>query len=160
MCFPKPQSDCKWFVCRYNISAQALKGCVNIISAGGISPYIKEEVGIGRGCSPELLVMQHTTRIAVFSCLTCTCNGWWVSLFFGFQVVRNAEFSAGSVLQKDDQDNSLQGDVNLSLGFKSTKPDGVLLQKHKDVRLSFEHTQTSISTATPVVWFWSSMSLN
>ncbi|XP_056600368.1 laminin subunit alpha-3 [Triplophysa dalaica] len=96
---------------RYNISAPALKGCVNIISAGGISPYIKEEVGIGRGCSAELLV------------------------------VRNAEFIVGSVLQKDDQDNSLQGDLNLSLGFKSTKPDGVLLQKRKDnanIELSME----------------------
>ncbi|KAA0718440.1 Laminin subunit alpha-3 [Triplophysa tibetana] len=87
---------------RYDISAPALKGCVNIISAGGSSPNIIEEVGIGQGCSPELLV------------------------------VRNAEFSTGSMLQKDDQDYSLQGDVNLSLGFKSTKPDGVLLQKRKD----------------------------
>ncbi|KAI7810207.1 putative laminin subunit alpha-3, partial [Triplophysa rosa] len=96
---------------RYNITVPPLKGCVNIISAGGISPYIKEEVGIGRGCSPELLV------------------------------VRNAEFSVGGVLQKDHQDYSLQGDVNLSLGFKSTKPDGILLQNRKDndnIELSME----------------------
>lgn len=70
-----------------------------------------------------------------------------------FQVVRKAEFSVGSMLQKDHQDYSLQGDVNLSLGFKSTKPDGILLQNSKDVRLSFTHTQTSISTDLSIHYY-------
>ncbi|XDV26618.1 hypothetical protein PO909_030274 [Leuciscus waleckii] len=94
---------------RYNITIPPLKGCVKIGTAGGITPVFLEKVGIGKGCSDELLM------------------------------IRNAEFSLGSALEKLHEDFSLD-DVNLSLGFKSTK-DGVLLQNgnnNNNIQLSME----------------------
>ncbi|XP_016103083.1 laminin subunit alpha-3 [Sinocyclocheilus grahami] len=95
---------------RYNITIPALKGCVKIGTAGGPTPSVEEKVGIGRGCNNELLM------------------------------VRKAEFSLGSALEKLHEDFSLD-DVSLSLGFRSTKPDGILLQNsknNKDIELSME----------------------
>lgn len=51
---------------------------------------------------------------------------------------RNAEFSLGSALKKPPEDFSLD-DVNLSLGFKSTK-DGVLLQNSNNVHPFHNYT--------------------
>ncbi|XP_016368342.1 laminin subunit alpha-3-like [Sinocyclocheilus rhinocerous] len=96
---------------RYNITIPALKGCVKIGTAGGPTPSVEEKVGIGRGCTNELLM------------------------------VRKAEFSLGSALEKLHEDFSLD-DVSLSLGFRSTKPDGILLQNsknNKDIELSMEN---------------------
>ncbi|XP_026053378.1 laminin subunit alpha-3-like [Carassius auratus] len=96
---------------RYNITIPALKGCVKIGTAGGSTPSVREKVGIGRGCTNEL------------------------------QMVRRAEFSLGSALEKLHEDFSLD-DVGLSLGFRSTKPDGILLQNSKngkDMELSMEN---------------------
>lgn len=56
-------------------------------------------------------------------------------------MVRKAEFSLGSSLEKLHEDFSLDV-VSLSLGFKSTKPDGILLQNSKNVRISFTATYT------------------
>ncbi|XP_016319957.1 laminin subunit alpha-3 [Sinocyclocheilus anshuiensis] len=95
---------------RYNMTVPALKGCVKIGTAGGSTPSVEEKVGVGRGCTNEL------------------------------QMVRKAEFSLGSALEKLHEDFSLD-DVNLSLGFRSTKPDGILLQNsknNKDMELSME----------------------
>ncbi|XP_059420163.1 laminin subunit alpha-3-like [Carassius carassius] len=96
---------------RYNITVPALKGCVKIGTAGGSTPSVEEKVGIGRGCTNEL------------------------------QMVRRAEFSLSSALEKPHEDFSLD-DVGLSLGFSSTKPDGILLQNSKngkDMELSMEN---------------------
>ncbi|XP_055074065.2 laminin subunit alpha-3 isoform X1 [Misgurnus anguillicaudatus] len=96
---------------RYNITVPALKGCVKGGMAGGISQFVKEEVGIGKGCSQDLLV------------------------------VRKAEFTPDSALEKVYGDFSLQDDINLSLGFKSIKPDGILMQNtkaNKHIQLSME----------------------
>jgi len=54
-------------------------------------------------------------------------------------MIRKAEFSLGSALGKLREDFSLD-DVNLSLGFKSTKPDGVLLQNSKNVHPLYNYT--------------------
>ncbi|XP_051553427.1 laminin subunit alpha-3 [Myxocyprinus asiaticus] len=97
---------------RYNITTPALKGCVKIGTAAGVIPEIKEKVGIGRGCSQESLV------------------------------VRKAEFILGSALEKLPEDFTLEGDVNLSLGFRSTEPDGLLLQNsnaNNHIELSLEN---------------------
>ncbi|KTF81139.1 hypothetical protein cypCar_00033678 [Cyprinus carpio] len=40
---------------RYNITIPALKGCVKIGTAGGSTPSVVEKVGVGRGCTDELL---------------------------------------------------------------------------------------------------------
>uniref|UniRef100_A0A9J8A9T4 Si:ch211-241e1.3 n=2 Tax=Cyprinus carpio TaxID=7962 RepID=A0A9J8A9T4_CYPCA len=96
---------------RYNITIPALKGCVKIGTAGGSTPSVVEKVGVGRGCTDELLM------------------------------VRRAEFSLGSTLEILHEDFSLD-DVGLSLGFRSTKPDGILLQNsknNKDIELSMEN---------------------
>ncbi|XP_050984082.1 laminin subunit alpha-3 [Labeo rohita] len=96
---------------RYNITSPALKGCVKIGTAAGSTPSIEEKVGVGRGCTNELLM------------------------------VRKAEFSLGSSLEKLHEDFSLDV-VSLSLGFKSTKPDGILLQNsknNKNIELSMEN---------------------
>ncbi|KAK2901448.1 hypothetical protein Q8A67_009563 [Cirrhinus molitorella] len=95
---------------RYNITIPALKGCVKIGTAAGSTPSVQEKVGVGRGCTNELLM------------------------------VRKAEFSLGSALEKLNEDFSLDT-VSLSLGFKSTKPDGILLQNsknNKNIELSME----------------------
>ncbi|KAK9979950.1 hypothetical protein ABG768_013353 [Culter alburnus] len=86
---------------RYNITIPALKGCVKIGTAGSITPEVKEKVGIGKGCSSDFLM------------------------------VRKAEFSLDSALEKPLADFSLD-DLNLSLGFRSTKSDGILLQNSKN----------------------------
>ncbi|XP_073705589.1 laminin subunit alpha-3 [Garra rufa] len=96
---------------RYNITTPALKGCVKIGTAAGSTPSIEEKVGVGRGCTNELLM------------------------------VRKAEFSQGSALEKLYEDFSLDI-VSLSLGFKSTKPDSILLQNsknNKNIELSMEN---------------------
>ncbi|KAK7158531.1 hypothetical protein R3I94_004991 [Phoxinus phoxinus] len=95
---------------RYNITIPPLKGCVKIGNAGNSVPNILEKVGIGRGCSDDLLI------------------------------IRKAEFSLGSALEKLREDFILD-DVYLSLGFRSTKSDGVLLQNtnnNNNIELSME----------------------
>ncbi|TRY72927.1 hypothetical protein DNTS_011401, partial [Danionella cerebrum] len=69
---------------RYNITIPALNGCVKISSAAGVIPDVKEKVSVGRGCSDQLLM------------------------------VRKAEFSLGSSLEKLREDLSLDG-LSLSL---------------------------------------------
>ncbi|XP_066537073.1 laminin subunit alpha-3 [Hoplias malabaricus] len=83
---------------RDNITVLPLKGCVYGLTAGGRSPTILERVGVGRGCYPDLLP------------------------------IRKAEFSEGSSLQTSSTNFDLSGDVSLSLGFRSTEKDGLLLQ--------------------------------
>ncbi|XP_059358543.1 laminin subunit alpha-3 [Carassius carassius] len=96
---------------RYNISVPALKGCVKIGTAGSITPSVLEKVGVSRGCTNEL------------------------------QMLRKAEFSLGSALEKLYENFNLDS-VSLSLGFRSTEPDGILLQNsknNKDMELSMEN---------------------
>lgn len=57
-------------------------------------------------------------------------------------MIRNAEFSLGSALEKLHEDFSLD-DVKLSLGFKSTK-DGVLLQNSNNVHPFHNYTHYTV----------------
>nr|XP_696031.6 laminin subunit alpha-3 [Danio rerio] len=96
---------------RYNITVPALKACVKNILVSNVAPFIEEKVGIGRGCSDELLM------------------------------VRKAEFGSGSALEKLREDFKLD-DVNLSMGFRSTKSDGILMENQKNnnfIKLSLEN---------------------
>ncbi|XP_067309522.1 laminin subunit alpha-3 [Pseudorasbora parva] len=95
---------------RYNITTPSLKGCMKFGTADRKTLEIQEKVGIGKGCPADFLM------------------------------IRNAEFSLGSALEKLNVDFSLD-DVNLSLGFKSTKSEGILLQTSKNnnnIELSME----------------------
>lgn len=58
-------------------------------------------------------------------------------------MVRKAEFSLDSALEKPLADFSLD-DLNLSLGFRSTKSDGILLQNSKNVCI--------LSTIAYTIW--------
>ncbi|XP_051732199.1 laminin subunit alpha-3 [Ctenopharyngodon idella] len=86
---------------RYNITIPALKGCVKIGTVGGAVPVVKEKVGIGRGCSDNLVM------------------------------IRKAEFNLGSALEKPHEDFSVDS-LSLSLGFRSTESDGILLKNSKN----------------------------
>ncbi|XP_049339127.1 laminin subunit alpha-3 isoform X9 [Astyanax mexicanus] len=88
---------------RDNISTVPLKGCVSNLEADRSSPTIVERVGVGRGCYPDL------------------------------QIIRKAEFHSGSSLKTPAGGFDLSGDVALSLGFRSTDNDGVLLQNRQAI---------------------------
>ncbi|KAL7875637.1 hypothetical protein AOLI_G00106000 [Acnodon oligacanthus] len=88
---------------RDNITVLPLKGCVYGLSAGGRTPNVLERVGVGRGCYPELL----TTR--------------------------KAEFSVDSSLETPPTGFDLSKDLVLSVGFRSTEKNGLLLQNKQDV---------------------------
>uniref|UniRef100_A0A4W4GXF5 Laminin G domain-containing protein n=2 Tax=Electrophorus electricus TaxID=8005 RepID=A0A4W4GXF5_ELEEL len=83
---------------RDNITAVPLKGCVFSVNAAGRTPTIAEKVGVSRGCPKEMLTS------------------------------RKAEFCTGGSLEAPPKDFDLAGDVTLSLGFKSTENEGLLLQ--------------------------------
>ncbi|KAL6491046.1 hypothetical protein MHYP_G00013910 [Metynnis hypsauchen] len=88
---------------RDNITVLPLKGCVYGLTAGGTNPKVLERVGVGRGCYPELL----TTR--------------------------KAEFNVDSSLETPPTGFDLSKDVVLSVGFRSTEKNGLLLQNKQDV---------------------------
>ncbi|XP_072543376.1 laminin subunit alpha-3 isoform X2 [Salminus brasiliensis] len=88
---------------RDNINVLPLKGCVSSMVAIGSSPTILERVGVGRGCNPDL------------------------------QTIREAEFLVGGSLETPPAGFDLSTDVVLSLGFRSTEKDGLLLQNKQAV---------------------------
>ncbi|XP_077376610.1 laminin subunit alpha-3 isoform X2 [Festucalex cinctus] len=90
---------------KHNITMQPFKGCLNSVKLDQNFKLIDEEVGISRGCPKESLTS------------------------------RKAEFMPGSSLSADLPDFSLTGDVSVSLGFRSTDNDGILLQSKKAANL-------------------------
>ncbi|XP_054622732.1 laminin subunit alpha-3-like isoform X3 [Dunckerocampus dactyliophorus] len=81
-----------------NITIQAFRGCLKNVKLHKNFKPIDEQVGISNGCPRDFLTS------------------------------RKAEFSSGSSLSADLSGFSLADDVTLSLGFKSTDNQGVLLQ--------------------------------
>ncbi|MCI4377116.1 hypothetical protein PGIGA_G00199880 [Pangasianodon gigas] len=94
---------------RYNITVPPLRGYVKELNAGGRTPSQLNKVGVGRSYSSKILAL------------------------------RNAEFSAGGSLDSPPTGFSLDGALTISLGFKSTEKDGLLLQNKqasKEIGLS------------------------
>ncbi|KAL2097308.1 hypothetical protein ACEWY4_006515 [Coilia grayii] len=84
---------------KFNIQAQPLKGCINLVKVNSGFGSFVEKVGISKGCPTSFLV------------------------------ARKVELSKGSSLERELSTFSLTGDVTLSLGFRTTEADGLLLTK-------------------------------
>ncbi|XP_019959877.2 laminin subunit alpha-3-like isoform X2 [Paralichthys olivaceus] len=83
---------------KHNITMQPFKGCLSNLKLNKDFKRIDEEVGISSGCPKDSLIS------------------------------RKAEFSMGSSLSSDLTGFSLANDVTVSLGFKSTENQGLILQ--------------------------------
>ncbi|KAJ8372354.1 hypothetical protein AAFF_G00290230 [Aldrovandia affinis] len=83
---------------RDNITAPPVKGCVRNIKTGGSHGQVEERVGMSRGCPKDFLAS------------------------------RKAQFSLGSSLSALPRGFGLTGDMSVSLGFKSTENEGLLLK--------------------------------
>ncbi|XP_044075989.1 laminin subunit alpha-3-like isoform X2 [Siniperca chuatsi] len=83
---------------RDNITIQPFKGCLKNMKLNQAFKSVDESMGISKGCPKESLV------------------------------TRKAEFSLGSSLSADLTGFSLADDVTVSLGFKSTENQGLILQ--------------------------------
>ncbi|KAJ4936999.1 hypothetical protein JOQ06_001583, partial [Pogonophryne albipinna] len=84
---------------KYNITMQPFKGCMRNLKIGSENEHLEEQVGISNGCPQESLVS------------------------------RKAEFNLKSSLSSNLQGFSLADDeVTVSLGFKSTENQGLILQ--------------------------------
>ncbi|XP_029930598.1 laminin subunit alpha-3-like isoform X2 [Myripristis murdjan] len=81
-----------------NITTQPLKGCLRNVKLNSKFQSFEEKVGVSRGCTPDFLAS------------------------------RKAEFTLGSSLAKNFSGFSVAGDFMISLGFKSTENNGLLLQ--------------------------------
>ncbi|XP_055084301.1 laminin subunit alpha-3-like isoform X1 [Periophthalmus magnuspinnatus] len=86
---------------RHNITAQPYKGCVKNLKLEKTYKPIDEAVGISKGCPKEAMI------------------------------VRKAELNLGSSLSGDLAGFTLDDDVTLSLGFRSTENQGLILQDKK-----------------------------
>nr|XP_046263462.1 laminin subunit alpha-3-like isoform X2 [Scatophagus argus] len=83
---------------RHNITIQPFKGCMKNLKLNNNFKPLAEQVGINKGCPRDSLS------------------------------VRRAEFSLGSSLSDSLTGFSLADDVTLSLGFKSSENQGLILQ--------------------------------
>ncbi|XP_028448187.1 laminin subunit alpha-3 isoform X1 [Perca flavescens] len=83
---------------RDNITMQPFKGCLKNLKLNSVFKTVDEQVGISKGCPTDSLIS------------------------------RKAEFSLGSSLSADLAGFSLANDVTVSLGFKSTENEGLILQ--------------------------------
>ncbi|KAJ8337031.1 hypothetical protein SKAU_G00382510 [Synaphobranchus kaupii] len=83
---------------RDGITSPPMKGCVKTIKTGNSLPKILERVGVSKGCPVDYLA------------------------------IRKAEFNTGSSLSAPPRSFVLTGNVTVSLGFKSTESDGLLLR--------------------------------
>ncbi|XP_056277207.1 laminin subunit alpha-3-like isoform X2 [Pseudoliparis swirei] len=83
---------------KYNITILPYKGCLKNMKLKSEYKLITDPVGISKGCPMDSLV------------------------------TRKAEFSLGSALTSDLKGFSLANDVTISLGFKSTEDQGLILQ--------------------------------
>ncbi|KAM9349369.1 laminin subunit alpha-3-like [Symphorus nematophorus] len=83
---------------KYNITMQPFKGCLKNLKLNKDFKPITEQVGISKGCPTDSLI------------------------------TRKAEFSLGSSLSSKLEGFSLANDVTVSIGFKSTENQGLILQ--------------------------------
>ncbi|XP_062285798.1 laminin subunit alpha-3-like isoform X1 [Scomber scombrus] len=83
---------------RFNITIQPFKGCMKNMKLNNNFKPVDEQVGISKGCPKESLI------------------------------TRKAEFSLGSSLSSKLEGFSLANDITVSLGFKSTENQGLILQ--------------------------------
>lgn len=83
---------------RWGITTPPFKGCLKDLKLNGANKDVDEPVGISKNCM--------TNSLGSFK----------------------AEFSLGGSLKADIKDFSLDNDVTVSLGFKSTKSQGIILQ--------------------------------
>ncbi|XP_029380661.1 laminin subunit alpha-3-like isoform X2 [Echeneis naucrates] len=83
---------------KYNINIQPFKGCLKNLKLNKDFKPIDEQFGISKGCPKDSLVP------------------------------RKAEFSLGSSLSSGFTDFNLANSVTLSIGFKSTENQGLILQ--------------------------------
>ncbi|CAJ1072333.1 laminin subunit alpha-3-like [Xyrichtys novacula] len=107
-----------------NISMQPFKGCLKNLKQNGNVITAKEQVGVRKGCPMESLV------------------------------TRAAEFSLKSTLSADLPGFSLANDITVSLGFKSTQDQGLILQdKQQDIgiNLSLENGHV-VLTFNDKIW--------
>ncbi|TMS09916.1 Tetratricopeptide repeat protein 39C [Larimichthys crocea] len=86
---------------RDNITMRPFKGCIKDLKLNRNHKTLDEEVGISNGCPKDSMV------------------------------TRKAEFNLGSSLSSDLAGFSLAGNVSVSLGFKSTENQGLILQYKK-----------------------------
>ncbi|XP_062386045.1 laminin subunit alpha-3-like isoform X2 [Sardina pilchardus] len=84
---------------RFNIRVQPLKACVKTVKVNGGHADLMEKVGVSRGCPEDFLAS------------------------------RKAECKAGGSLDKSLDQFNPAGDILVSLGFRGTEADGVLLTK-------------------------------
>ncbi|KAJ8012103.1 hypothetical protein DPEC_G00065200, partial [Dallia pectoralis] len=83
---------------RFNITVQPLKSCIKDLRLNGKFTTALEKVGVSRGCPGDFLAS------------------------------RKAQFNAGSTLSGAVTGFSQANDVRVSLGFKSSEKEGLLLQ--------------------------------
>ncbi|XP_077580678.1 laminin subunit alpha-3-like [Stigmatopora nigra] len=103
---------------KHNITIQALRGCLNNLKLNNNFKLLDEKVGISKGCPKDSL----TTH--------------------------KAEFSLGSSLSADLSGFSLANDALVSLGFKTTDKDGILLQSKQatnGIHLALENGNVVVS---------------
>lgn len=96
---------------KHKINIQPFKGCVKNMKQNGNVIVAAEQVGVSKGCPKDSLV------------------------------IRKAEFSLGSSLSSELADFSLAGDATVSLGFKSSEKEGLILQNKQpgdSINLSLE----------------------
>ncbi|XP_033492838.2 laminin subunit alpha-3-like isoform X1 [Epinephelus lanceolatus] len=103
---------------RHNITVQPYRGCLRNLKLRSNFQPVDEQVGISKGCPKDSLVS------------------------------RKAEFSLASSLLADLSDFSLANDVTVSLGFKSTENQGLIL-RNKDqangINLALENGHVILS---------------
>ncbi|CAN9502837.1 unnamed protein product [Ophioblennius macclurei] len=87
---------------RYKIAMQPFKGCIKNLKLNQGFKPLDEEVGISKGCPKESLV------------------------------TRKAEFHMGSSLSTQLPGFTLDNDVTVSVGFKTTEKQGLILQDKKN----------------------------
>lgn len=103
---------------RHNITMRPFKGCLKNLKLDGAFISLDEKVGISKGCSTDSMSS------------------------------RKAEFTLGSVLLADLAGFTLDNDVTVSLGFKSTENEGLILrnkQQANGIDLGMENGYMTLS---------------
>ncbi|XP_039999564.1 laminin subunit alpha-3-like isoform X2 [Xiphias gladius] len=103
---------------RHNITMQPFKGCLKNLKLNNVFKPLDEQVGVSKGCPKDSLVS------------------------------RKAEFSLGGSLSAELTGFSLANNVTVSLGFKSTENQGVILQDKQlasGINLALENGHVTLS---------------
>ncbi|KAM8839447.1 laminin subunit alpha-3-like isoform 1-T1 [Synchiropus picturatus] len=106
---------------RYNITTPPFKGCLTASKLNNKAVPIDESVGVSKGCLEESLVS------------------------------RKAELNRGGSLSKELSGFSLANDVTVSLGFKSTENEGLILQNKQQangIQLGLENGHVVLALNT------------